>query len=147
MASCLLGTKPLSEPMVDYSYLAPCEDIYVTFESKHNFHTRNWFENVICKMATFSSQPQYVVPFASIVLINSVPIQLSAIIARTNITWFCIWYNNDWGKICIRGYIHKRHPIACLSGKLLGVFCEDLGENLPRYSGTALYMEDWYGEN
>ena len=36
-------------------------------------------------------------------------------------------------KICIRGYIHKRHPIS------RGVFCEDLGENWPRYNDIALY--------
>ena len=31
-----------------------------------------------------------------------------AVIARPNITWVCACYKNDWGKIRIRGYIHKR---------------------------------------
>ena len=39
-------------------------------------------------------------------------IQLSAIIAQSIITWFCTWYSNDWGKICIRVDIHKRHHIS-----------------------------------
>ena len=33
---------------------------------------------------------------------------------------FCIWYDNDWGKICIGVYIHKRQ---------IKVFCDDLGKN------------------
>ena len=44
---------------------------------------------------------------------------------RSNITWFCIWYDNDWSKRCIRGYIHKDTPYLALTGKLWGV-CEDL---------------------
>ena len=32
-------------------------------------------------------------------------------------------------------------PYLALTGKLWGVFCEDLGENQPRYTGTALYCE------
>ena len=47
--------------------------------------------------------------------------QSSAIIARSNITWFRIWYDIDWGKICIRGYIHKKHPIPCPHGFAMGV--------------------------
>ena len=70
-------------------------------------------------------------------------LQLSAVIARSNITWFCIWYNNDWDKICIiRGYIHKRHPIARPHGRAMGCVCEDLSESWPRYNGTALYEEN-----
>ena len=30
-------------------------------------------------------------------------------------------------------------PYLALTGELWGVYCEDLGENWPRYSGTALY--------
>ena len=43
------------------------------------------------------------------------------------------------GKICIRGYIYKN--IYTPMGEVLGVFCEDLGENIPRYKcdGTAVY--------
>ena len=34
-----------------------------------------------------------------------------------------IWYYNDWGKICLWGYIHKRHPILCPNrGELWVVF-------------------------
>ena len=31
-------------------------------------------------------------------------------------------------------------PYLALTGELWGVYCEDLGENWPRYNGTALYM-------
>ena len=30
-------------------------------------------------------------------------------------------------------------PYLALTGELWGVYCEDLGKNWPRYSGTALY--------
>ena len=47
-------------------------------------------------------------------------LQLNAIIACSNIMWFCIYrYNNDWGKICIRD-IHKRHPISHPYGQAMG---------------------------
>ena len=59
---------------------------------------------------------------------------------ESNITRFCICYENDWGKIYIRGYIHKRHPISGPHGELWGVFCEDSGENWQRYNGTVRYM-------
>ena len=36
-------------------------------------------------------------------------VQSSAIITQSTMTWFCIWYVSDWGKICTRAYIHKRH--------------------------------------
>ena len=54
-------------------------------------------------------------------------------------TWLCIWYDNDWGKICIRNDIHKS-PYIALTGELWGVFCEEFGENWPRYNGIALYV-------
>ena len=50
-------------------------------------------------------------------------------------TWLCIWYEIDSGRICIRGYIYKRG-----TPYLWGVFCEDLGENWPRYNNNALYF-------
>ena len=34
----------------------------------------------------------------------------------------------------------KYTPYLTLTGELLGVFCKDLGENWPRYNGTALYV-------
>ena len=30
-------------------------------------------------------------------------------------------------------------PYLTLTGELWGVYCEDFGENRPRYNGTALY--------
>ena len=34
----------------------------------------------------------------------------------------------------------KDTPYLALMGELCGVFCEKLGENWPRYNGTALYL-------
>ena len=49
-------------------------------------------------------------------------------------------YDNDWGKVRSRDYIHEIHPIPRPHGQTMGyVFCEDLGENWPRYNGTTLY--------
>ena len=39
-------------------------------------------------------------------------VRSSAVITLCNMTLFCYWHNNDWDKICIRGYIHNRHPIS-----------------------------------
>ena len=36
----------------------------------------------------------------------------------------------------------KDTPYLALTGKLWGVFCEDLGENQPCYNGTAVYFRD-----
>ena len=36
------------------------------------------------------------------------------------LSWFCIWYDNDWGMICIRVYIHKRHPISRPYERVMG---------------------------
>ena len=34
----------------------------------------------------------------------------------------------------------KDTPHLALTGELWDVFCEDFGENQPRYNGTALYL-------
>ena len=73
-------------------------------------------------------------------VLNKRNIQLSVVITRSNTTCFCIGYDNDWGKICIRGNVHITDPIARPHGRAMGCLCEDLGENWPRYNGTALYM-------
>ena len=36
----------------------------------------------------------------------------------------------------------KDTPYLALTGELWGVFCEEFGENWPRYNGTALYYID-----
>ena len=53
MACCLLGAKPLSEPMLEYYYLDPKEQISWNFT--HTFYSyifikENAFESVICEM-------------------------------------------------------------------------------------------------
>ena len=37
----------------------------------------------------------------------------------------------------------KDTAYLALTGEMWGVYCDDLGENLPRYNGTALYSETW----
>ena len=40
----------------------------------------------------------------------------------------------------------KDIPYRALTGELWGVYCEDLGENWPRYNGTTLYCGiSWQG--
>ena len=46
-------------------------------------------------------------------------IQSSAVVTRSNMTWVFIWCGNDWGKICISDYIHKRHPISRPRGRVM----------------------------
>ena len=58
MANRLFGAKPLSEPMLPYCQLDPKEHISVKFHLKSI--QVNALENVICKMAAISSQPQCV---------------------------------------------------------------------------------------
>ena len=70
---------------------------------------------------------------------NLYTVHSNAVIAWSNITWLYILYDNNWSKICIGCYIHKRHPYLALTGELWGAFCEDLGGNWRRYNGTALY--------
>ena len=36
--------------------------------------------------------------------------------------------------------ITKDTPYLALTGELWGVYCKGLGENGPRYNGTALYL-------
>ena len=55
MASRMFSTKPLSEPVLAYCELDPCEDISVKFESNTTtFIQDNLLENV-CKIAAFFS--------------------------------------------------------------------------------------------
>ena len=51
-----------------------------------------------------------------------------------NIYWNC-------GRISIRCWIQKRHPIPRPNGRAMGVFCKYLWENLQHFNDTALYFE------
>ena len=66
-------------------------------------------------------------------------VQLHASLGRSKIAWFSIRYDNDWGKIGIRGFNHKICPISHPHWELWGVFCENSGEHWPHYNGTVLY--------
>ena len=59
MACRLVGAKTLSESLLDYCQLDPCEHISMKFETKYNnFIDKNAFENAVWKMAAILSWPQ-----------------------------------------------------------------------------------------
>ena len=61
MACRLIGAKPLSEPMLDYCQLDPCEHIQWKFnQNTTTFFEENARENVVCEMASILSRPQCV---------------------------------------------------------------------------------------
>ena len=64
---------------------------------------------------------------------------------RCNAVQYCkILYKNkrNWGRISIRCWIYKRHPIPHpLMGELWGIFCEYLWEKRPHYNSTTLYVD------
>ena len=67
-------------------------------------------------------------------------VQSSAVIARSNITWYCIHHCSDWDKVQITIWYHKKYiPYLALTGELWGVFCKNLGENWSGYNDTAVY--------
>ena len=51
---------------------------------------------------------------------NDIPVQLSAIITRSNIVRCYINNYRNWGRISIRCWIHKRHPIPRPNGRAMG---------------------------
>ena len=62
MACRLDGTKPLSEPMLEYCELDPQEQKlqWIFNQNSWIFIQENAFEKVICKMPAILRQPQYV---------------------------------------------------------------------------------------
>ena len=46
--------------------------------------------------------------------------RVGTIIARSNMTWYCIKYKRDWGRTPIRVCPHKRHPAARPNGRAIG---------------------------
>ena len=67
-------------------------------------------------------------------------IQSSAVITQSNWSWYCIWHCNNRS----RKWITTDTPYLTLTGKPLGVYCEDFGENRPSYNGTTLYIYIYY---
>ena len=61
MAGRLTDAKPLSEPMLDYCQLDPCEHISMKiYQNTAIFIEENARENVVCEMASILSRPQCV---------------------------------------------------------------------------------------
>ena len=91
-------------------------------------------------MRFYAPRLNYAISFSLLHLLNW--LQSSAVLTRSNITWYCIHHFSDWGRIYIRISILKKHPTPylALAGELWGVFSDDFGENWPRYNDTALYV-------
>ena len=49
-----------------------------------------------------------------------VQIQSNAVVTRSNITWYDTHHCRNWGRILIRGWTHKRHPIPRPDGRAMG---------------------------
>ena len=49
-------------------------------------------------------------------------IQSGAIIAQSNIVRYYINNYRNWGRISVRCWMHKRHPIPCPNGRAMGCF-------------------------
>ena len=60
----------------------------------------------------------------------------------SNMTWFCIWFDNNWGKICIKGYTHKRCPILHLWGWGMGCLLWGFERKLIVLNDTTLYLTE-----
>ena len=61
MACRLAGAKPLFEPMLQYSQLAPRNKLQLNFDKNSNiFVQENAFESVVCEVAAILSRPQCV---------------------------------------------------------------------------------------
>ena len=58
--------------------------------------------------------------FVIIISPNDIHIQSSAVIMRSKIIRYCINDCRNWGRISIRCWIHKRHPISRPNGRAMG---------------------------
>ena len=65
-------------------------------------------------------------------------IQSRAVITRSNLSRYYTQHYYDSSRTWIRFETHKRHPYLALRGELMGVGCEDIIVNWPRYNGTVL---------
>ena len=75
MACRLIGTKPLSEQMLEHCQLDPWEQTSVKFQSKFIymcFIQQNLYENIVWKMAIVLSQPQCVNPTGTVRIENGI---------------------------------------------------------------------------
>ena len=69
-------------------------------------------------------------------------LQSSTVVTRSNLSRYYIRHCNNIGRKWIIFKDHDRHPIPRPNGRaeLWDVYCEEFGENWPRFNGTALYF-------
>ena len=68
-------------------------------------------------------------------------IQSSAVITRSNLSWYYIGHCDNNGRKWIWYWNHNRHPTSRPDGWAMGVYCEDFRENWAHYNGLG----DQYG--
>ena len=86
---------------------------------------------------------QLIKPESTIIMVDNHErqlIQSSAVITRSNIVRYYTKNYGNSGRISIKCWIHKIHPIPRPNVRAMGVFCEYLWENWPRYNSIALYV-------
>ena len=59
-------------------------------------------------------------------------LQSSAVITRSDTTWYCIQYSNYWGRIYIRICVHNKHPTSRTYRRAMGVPILTNWENIDR---------------
>ena len=72
---------------------------------------------------------------------TSIVVQANAVITRSSKTLYCIQHCRDWTELNQRLNSQMTPHTSPLRARYGVFFCEDLGENWPRYNGTALYMD------
>ena len=142
MAWHLNGAKPLSEPMLEYCEFDPCEILV-------KFHT-SWFKKMHFTISSTKWQPlclglnelrlpgyrmkshdtiywnnpnnviRGVMSLFLPIRSSKIRLQSSAVITRSNISTYCIYHCRNWGRISIRGWTNKRHPIPRPNGRAMG---------------------------
>ena len=68
-------------------------------------------------------------------------IQSSAVITRSNSSWYDIRHCDNSGRKWVRYSNHNRYPIYRLRGRAMGCVLWAFWRKLPRYNDTALYIQ------
>ena len=108
-----------------------------TQDIPQDIHPWYVFNNNQIKITAASPRGQWVKPW---ICLCQIKVQLSASIMRSNLVRYCINDCRNSGRILIRCWIHKRHPIPRANGQAMGCLLWIFFlENWLRYNGTALY--------
>ena len=73
--------------------------------------------------------------YLTLLVIQSIAVIIQSIIVR-----YCINNHRNWGRVSIRCWVHKRHPIPRPNSRAMGSCFYYLLEKWPCYNGTVLYI-------